>query len=227
MDHIGDSFLRVIVSFTVLLIIVRIIGKKQLGQLNIFTYITGMAIGSIAGDVAVHSTIELQDAVIAIILWGGLTFLVEIISIKLKRVNTLLNSQPTIVIKRGQIVYDKLKKMRLNTNDLMMLLRTNNVFSITQVEYAILEPNGDLSILKKQEYEEVTKKDMNLSLEPVINVPTVVISDGKILAKPLKELGKDENWLINELYKNNIKSQKEIIYAEIIKDGTLYFQKYE
>lgn len=115
--------------------------------------------------------------------------------------------------------------MRLNIDDLTMLLRTNNVFSITDVDYAILEPNGDLSILKKEENEPVTKKDMNIGLEVVKHIPSEIIADGKIVYKNLKELGKTKEWLNNELKNNAIDNIKDVFYAELQGDERLYIQK--
>lgn len=225
MESFLDSLLRVSVAFIMLHIIIRLIGNKQLGQLNIFTYITGIVIGSVAGDLLVHTSIKIMDAVTGIAIWGLLTIIFEFISMKLKGVCSVLNNQPMIVIKKGNIIYEKLKKNRLTIDELTMLLRTNNVFSVTEVEYAILEPNGELSILKKPGLETVVKDDLNIAVEKIKNVQTVLISEGKINKRNLREVNKSDTWLYKQLSKQHISTEKDVLYAELQSDDSLYVQK--
>jgi len=220
----NDLLLRVFLGFFVLLILTRLIGKKQLGQLNIFTYITGIAIGNMAGEMILHPEVKIINGILGMTVWTILIFIIEFVGLKSGKVRSVLDGEPTIVIKRGLIQYKELKKMRLNMDDLTMLLRTNKVFSIKDVDYAILEPNGDLSIFKKEEQKELTKKDMNVKLEKISYIPSEVIVDGKIVYKNLKELGKTEEWVNNELNANNVHSIKNVLYAELQSDESLYIQ---
>jgi len=198
---------RVLLGFVILLILVRTIGNKQLGQLNVFTYISGIVIGSMVGDIILHSDIKFWPSMAGVALWVALAIGVELASLKSIRVRELLDGQPIILIKKGRILYPALKRERLNIDDLTMMLRTNNVFSIADVDYAILEPNGDLSILQKKQ----TAK----------YIPTTVISEGKVISKNLRELNLTEEWLDTAL--GDIKIQ-DVLYAEIRKDGQLHVQ---
>lgn len=119
---------------------------------------------------------------------------------------------------------DRLKKMRLNLDDLSMLLRTNHVFSINDIEYAILEPNGELSILKKTNKEQPTREDLQITSEEIRYLQSEIISDGKIVHKNLKELGITTDWVYEQLRKNNINFPKDVLYAELQSDGKLYIQ---
>jgi len=204
---------RVSLGFVILLVLVRIIGNKQLGQLNVFTYISGIVIGSMLGDIILHSDIEFWPSITGIALWVGLAIFVEFIALKSIKFRELFDGQPIILIKKGKIIYSALKKERLNVDDLTMMLRTNSVFSVSEVDYAILEPNGDLSVLKKQSDSEY--------------LPTVVISEGRVISKNLKELGLDEGWLDDALNNLGIKNREDILYAEIQEDGRLYVQCWE
>lgn len=199
MDRILETSLRTIIGFSILLLLTRILGKKQMGQLTIFTYITGIALGNIAGDMVVHRDITITDGLTGLTLWAILTLIVEYISLKSSKARVLLDGQPTIVIKKGEIMNDKLAAQRLNIDDLTMLLRTNNVFSITDVEYAILEPNGQLSVLKKSDKEQVTRKDLNLPLNNILYIPTEIIVDGKLVAANLVEIGQTQEWLDQQI----------------------------
>jgi uncharacterized membrane protein YcaP (DUF421 family) len=120
---------------------------------------------------------------------------------------------------------DELKANRVNIDDLSMMLRKQNIFSINEVEYAILEPIGNLSIMKKPQEQQITKSDMSISLSTLKYLPSEIIVDGKIIYANLKELNLSETWLEAELKKQNISSIKNIFYAEIQSDGTLFIDK--
>ncbi len=225
MNNILETLLRTSVGFFVLLFLTRILGKKQMGQLTIFTYITGIALGNIAGDMVVHRDIRISDGITGLTSWAIFTLMVEYISLKSSKARVLLDGEPTIVIKKGEIIRDKLSSQRLNIDDLTMLLRTNNVFSINDVEYAILEPNGQLSVLKKQDKEQVTRKDLNLPQNNFLYIPTEIIVDGKLVKDNLYETGKSLEWLDTQLKQAGISFIKEVLYAELQSDGSLYINK--
>lgn len=225
MANVLETVMRTVIGFVILLALTRFIGKKQLGQLTIFTYITGIALGNIAGDMVVHRDIEIVDGIVGMSLWALFVFLVEFFSLKSTRIRVSLDGEPTIVIKKGEIMQNKLKKQRLNMDDLTMLLRTNNVFSICDVEYAILEPNGQLSILKKSDQQQITKKDMNITRKSSEIIPTEIIVDGKLVQKNLNEYGLTTSWLQNELSKAGISEVSEVFFAELQSDKNLYISK--
>lgn len=208
-----EILLRVIVGFVILLLLVRVVGNKQLGQLNVFTYISGIVIGSMVGDIILHSDIKLWRSMLGVALWVALAICVELVALKSIKARELLDGQPIILIKKGQIVHAALKKERMNIDDLTMMLRTNNVFAVAEVDYAILEPNGDLSVLKKQP-------------NPKKYIPTTLIMEGKVLAKNLQQLNLTEKWLDNALNHLNIKSKSDILYAEVQDNGQLHVQLY-
>jgi len=215
---------RASLGFAILLILVRVIGNKQLGQLNVFTYISGIVIGSMVADILLHNDLNYWSSMFGVAVWVGFVFCVEFASLKNVKMRELLDGQPIILVKDGIILYGALKKERLNIDDLTMMLRTNNVFSILDVAYAILEPNGDLSVLKKQEKETVTKDDMKIKLKRFKNIPTAVIIDGKVIMKNLAELKITESWLDGVLNDLNIRSKGDILYAEMQEDGQLHVQ---
>lgn len=225
MHTILETSLRTIIGFTVLLVLTRLLGKKLLGQLTFFTYITGIAMGNIAGDMVVHRDIKLIDGVSGLILWTALTFLVEFVSLKSSGARVLLDGEPTIVIKKGVIMQKELAAQRLNMDDLTMLLRNNNIFSIQDVDFAILEPNGRLSVLKKTMLEAVTKKDMQLQPENRIYLPTEIIVDGRVVQKNLKELNLDNEWVVQQISQAGINSVEEVFFAELQSEGSLYISR--
>jgi uncharacterized membrane protein YcaP (DUF421 family) len=219
-----DTAIRTLSGFAILLILTRLLGKKQLSQLTVFTYITGIALGNMAGEMMIHADVGIANGVVAMSVWCALTLAIEFVSLKSAKARVFLDGEPAIVIRKGQIIEKSLKKHRFNLDDLSMQLRLNQVFSVLDVEYAILEPNGALTVMKKPEKETVTKQDMKIAPEPAA-IPSEVITDGKVVAKNLPELGITPQFLEEELQKQNISNPKAVLYAELQRDGSLYIQK--
>jgi uncharacterized membrane protein YcaP (DUF421 family) len=225
METIITTSIRTLLGFFVLFLLTRVLGKKQLSQMTFFTYITGIALGNIAGDMVVHRDIKLIDGVTGLILWAALTFTLEFISLKSSKARVFLDGEPTIVIKNGKILEKAMASNKLNMDDLSMLLRTKNVFSVSDVDYAVLEPNGDLSVLKKVELEPVTKKDAQIAAIPRRYLPTELIVDGKIVKNNLRELNLSEEWLNQQLLLQGVHKLDDVFFAELQSDGTVYIDK--
>ena len=209
----------------VLLILTRLLGKKQMSQLTYFNYITGVTMGSVAGDFISEVNMPVVDALASLIAICILTELNSFIALKSTSYRKVMDGDDIILIKKGKIIKPALKSCRMSVNILLMLLRQSNTFSVEEVEYAILETNGSLSVMKRQQAQPIIKSDLDIKAEKIKNLPREVISDGKIMKANLKELNKDEEWLKNELRKNNIESVKDVFYAEVRSDGTLYISE--
>ena len=225
METIITTMLRTLLGFSVLFFLTRVLGKKQLSQMTFFTYITGIALGNIAGDMVVHRDIKLIDGVTGLTLWAFLTLAIEYVALKSAKARILLDGEPSIIIKQGKINEKVMKSNKLNMDDLTMLLRIKNIFSITEVDYAILEPNGQLSVLKKVEFENVINKDTGIPLQPRKFMPSELVVDGSIVKKNLTELNLSEDWLMNELKKKGINRIADTFYAELQSDGTVFAEK--
>ncbi|KGX85625.1 DUF421 domain-containing protein [Pontibacillus marinus] len=222
-----EMLLRTALSFIVLLVLTRILGHKQIGQLTFFNYVTGITFGSTAAEIMVNHDVSKLGGISSLTLWALLTFLVAYIGMKSGKARVLLDGQPTIVIKKGKLLKKALASQRLNIDDLSMMLRAKNIFTISEVDYAILEPNGQISVLKKPEYENPTREDFQFVPPPNLVVPSEVIVDGALVEKNLKELNVTRSWLNNQLHMNNVSSVKEVLYAELQKDRTLLVVKKE
>ena len=209
----------------VILILTRLLGKKQMSQLTYFNYITGVTMGSVAGDFISEVNMPVVDALASLIAICILTELNSFIALKSTSYRKVMDGDDIILIKKGKIIKPALKSCRMSVNILLMLLRQSNTFSVEEVEYAILETNGCLSVMKRQQAQPIIKSDLDIKAEKIKNLPREVISDGKIMKVNLKELNKDEEWLKNELRKNNIESVKDVFYAEVRSDGTLYISE--
>ena len=196
-----------------------------MSHLTFFNYTTGITIGSIAANMIHENDEPFWDDLISLTWWCILTFLIGYIGLKFGKLRQIIDGEPSILIKKGKIMKKQLKSNRVNMDDLSMLLRKQNIFSIKEVEYAILEPNGNLSVMKKLNEQQVTKSDMNIPLSPFKYIPSEIIVDGKVILDNLKELGLNEHWLDIQLKKQNISSIRDVFYAEIQNDGTLFIDK--
>lgn len=150
-----------------------------------------------------------------------------ILRLSITFITLLVVGEPRILVKKGQIMEDELRKVRLDMDALNALLRKKNVFSLSDVDYAIFETDGTLSVMKKESKQSVTKSDLN-KIQPntsIFPISTSVISDGKVKEKNLKQLNLNRQWLEKQLRSSGVHSISDVFYAEIQKDGTLYIDQ--
>jgi len=222
MESVWETALKTLLGFSVLLLLTRLLAKKQLSQMTLFTYITGFALGNIAGEMVLDNKIRIADGITALALWAMLTYGIEHLSLKSPKARVLLDGEPTIVIRNGKILERAMASCKLNMDDLTMLLREKNVFSVREVDYAILEPNGKLSVMKKPEYDFVTRKDLNVPYSRPAYMPTELVVDGHVVARNLRELDLSREWLERELRKFGAQSAHDVYFAELESDGTVH-----
>nr|WP_244888174.1 DUF421 domain-containing protein [[Bacillus] enclensis] len=211
-------------SFLVLLLLARLLGRKQLSQLTFFNYITGISIGSIAADIAGESGTPFLNGLTSLIWWSFLSFLVGYISLKSSKVRVVLDGEPLIVIKKGKILEDTLKKLHLNMDDLSMMLREKGLFSMKAVETAVFEPDGKLSVILKPAYQSVTREDQNIVKTPPTYIPSELIVDGKVVEQNLKEVGVTKDWIDMQLDKLQL-NRSDVFYMEMQEDGSLFIDR--
>jgi uncharacterized membrane protein YcaP (DUF421 family) len=219
-------FVRSIIGFFTLLIFARIIGKEQISQLTFFDYILGITIGSIAAELTVDLSSRAWPHWVALVVWAALGLLMEIITLKWRYAAKYFEGEPTIVIMNGMIMENVLKKSRYRVSDILELLRNKDIFDLNEVAYAILEPNGNISVLKKPEYLPLTRKDMNIKSKPS-GVATEMIYDGIVIEENLGQLNKDKKWLYSQLKVKGIKDPSEVFLLTLDPGGNLYIDKYE
>lgn len=216
---------RSIIGFFSLLIFTKILGKQQISQLTFFDYTLGITIGSIAATLTTDLSSRAWPHWVGLIAWAALSYLMEVVTVKWIKVAEYVDGKPTVVIKKGKIMEDSLKKMKFRVSDLLSLLRNKNVFDLSEIEYAILEPNGQVSIMLKSENQPLTPKDMNIVTKPLI-LGTELIYDGVILDENLRSINKGREWLMNELKSYNVKDVSEVLLARVSPKGSLYVDKY-
>lgn len=219
--------LRILLSFLTMLLMTRIMGRKEISQMTFFNFVSAISIGSIGANLAVNQNLSILNGVLALAGWGIITIIMDLFDIHSKKARAVLEGEPLIVMKDGQIMEKALRKVRLDIDALNAMLRQKNIFSLTDVEYAILENNGELSVMKKGSKQFLTKSDLNIQNDDIQYYPisTGVISDGKVNFNNLSKLKLSEEWLEEQLSNKGITSVSDIFYAEIQRDGTLYIDK--
>lgn len=225
--YVIEVILRVTISFLVLFLLARMMGRKEISQMTFFNWTSAIGIGSITANLAVNQNLSIRNGVIALIVWTFFTLLMDMVDIKSKRGRKVTTGVPLIVVRNGQIMEGALKNARLDIDSLRAMLRQKNAFSLTDVDYAILETNGQLSVLKKVNKQPATQSDISgvSATTTLFPLATEVISDGKINKENLSKLKLDHSWLDQELKKANIQSVSDVFYAEVQQDGSLYFDK--
>ncbi|OPJ59854.1 YetF domain-containing protein [Clostridium oryzae] len=217
---------RSIIAFFTLLIFTKILGKQQISQLTFFDYVLGITIGSIAASLTTDLSSRAWPHWVGLFCWSVLGYLMEYITMKSRYAAKYIEGEPTIVIMNGKIMEDTLRKMKYRVSDIMELLRNKDVFDLVQVDFAIIEPNGQLSVLKKPEYDNIKAKDMNVVCQPS-GISTELIYDGILIEENLRQLDKDKNWIIDQLHAQGINDISEVFIATLNPAGSLYIDKYE
>ncbi|WP_340017605.1 DUF421 domain-containing protein [Paenibacillus sp. FSL H3-0457] len=211
---------RSIIAFLTLIIYTRVLGKQQMGNLTYFDYINGITIGSIAGTFATDLSSKAWIHFVALTIFTIITIIFQYITLKNRTISKLMDSDPTLIIQNGKILEQNLSKMRVKFDELTMMLRQKDVFDITTLDYAILEPDGSLSVVLKPENQPVTAKDINMH-PPKSKLMTEIIIDGLLIKQNLEERHKDINWLSEQLKKQKITIQ-DIAFAAILPNDKLY-----
>ena len=202
-----------------LFIIAKVTGHKQISQLDFFDYITGITIGSIAAELATELEKPLNP-LIAMIVYGIVAISLSIIAQKKQKLRKYINGTPTIIMDNGKLYRSNMKKAKLELSEFMVLCRQEGYFNINDIQTAIFEYNGKMTILPKSNKRPLTPEDMNIQVEKS-EILTEIIMDGHILHENLKRHGLDLTWLDKQLKKQNFKSANEIFLGLCDKKNNL------
>jgi uncharacterized membrane protein YcaP (DUF421 family) len=204
---------ELIVGYVVLLFTTKILGKTQITQITAFEFISAIVLGELVGNALYDNNIGIFQILFAVALWGALIYITEMITQKKKKSRAVLEGKPSLVIAQGKILRDKMKENKLDINQLQHLLRSKGAFSIREVEYAVLETDGTVSVLKKSPYELPTRQDHQMP-EQLVSLPVTLILDGEVIWDNLKEFGFSKEWLQNQIQSFGAKEYKDVLYAE-------------
>lgn len=217
--------IRTLILYATVVMSVRIMGKRQIGEMQPSELVVAIMISDLASVPMQSIDIPLVAGIIPVLtLIVGEVFM-AFISLKSRRARRIITGEPSILIYDGHVNEKELGKQRFNLNDLLEQLRINGYPDISDVEAAILETNGQLSIIPKTEARPVTVGDMNLKKAVKEKLPFMLISDGEINSAELKRSGKSEKWLTEELKKRNINSYTEVFILSLDSEEGIFVQK--
>lgn len=213
--------LRAVVTVMWLMLISKLMGQREVGSMNMFDFVVAITIGSVASSHLVDSEVPMMGSLISIAAIGAVDIVLAFLSLKHSRLRRVVQDESIMLIENGQIRYDMLAKTMYNLDDLLAGLRLKNYPNIHDVEFAFLEPNGQLSVIPKSQARPVTPADLGLATE-YEGRPVVLIEDGNILAGNLKDIGLTKKWLFDELAKQGIHDPQDLAAVILDTKGRLY-----
>lgn len=217
--------LRTLLAVVVLFVMTKLLGKRQVSQLSLFEYITGITIGSLAAYISLDLDQNWYLGLVSLTVWVLVTLGIEVLQLKSKAIRDFVDSKATILIKDGKILEENLKKERISADELMENLRRKNVFQAANVEFAVMEPSGDINVLLTRENQPLTPKHLGIKVAPE-QEPQVVIMDGEILNEPLATIGLNRDWLDTELEKIGVAIEN-VFLGQVDSYGQLYVDLFD
>lgn len=217
--------LTALFSVVALFIITKIMGHKQVAQLDFFDYISGITIGSIGAELATDLEAPWQS-LIALVVYGVVSFLLSMITSKFAKTRKYINGTPSIIMDNGKLYRKNLKKAKLDLSEFMLLCREQGYFDLNEIQTVVFEQTGKFSILPKSENRPATPSDLKLEVKPS-KIAVEVIMDGRVSDGNLKRMGLNMEWLEKQLKKQGYKSEKEIFLAICDSDNQLTLFAYE
>lgn len=224
MDKLLTIVLKGSIAVVYLFLVIKMLGKKQISELNIFDYIIGLSLGNIAAEMTVNKDITITIGLLAMTIYGLFSLFVSFITSKSIIARRFITGFPVVIIEDGKISRVQLKKCKLDINDLLQDARESGYFDISEINYAIMEPSGKISFLPKAKFHPITPNDMNLKIDQNGIVANLII-DGNIMENNLKAIGHDKKWLLKRLEKEGYKNPNDLLLVVCDKKEKLTIYK--
>lgn len=219
--ELWSIFLRTVFIYFTVVIVMRILGKREVGELSILDLIVSFMIADIS-SMAIETHLSMTHVLLPIFTLAALQIVISFISLKSRKFRKIVDGEPSIIIKNGQIQDSIMKKIRYNMDDLLMQLRQKSVFDVADVEFAVLETDGELSVFPKHP---VRQEDSIRHSSISWGIPVPLIIDGKVQDEGLEEINQNRFWLKRELKKHGVKEFKEVYFASISSSGDFFINK--
>ncbi|CAI8973415.1 putative membrane protein [Brevibacillus sp. IT-7CA2] len=231
MDNLTMVLLRTLFSYFFLLILVRLMGKRELGKLSVFDVVISIMLAEMAALAIEDVDKPALRFYLPMLLIALLEVAFAYLSLKSKKFRDTVDGSADLIIENGQIREQAMRRNRLNMDDLMVHLRQKDVKNIADVEFALLEPTGQMSVFLKEQKEKITREDLSLMMKPQVGpvsykgLPIPLILDGKVRTEALNKIGQNQLWLKREIRKYGIKDIREVSFCSIDERGIMYLDK--
>lgn len=219
-------FVRTVILYFAILISMRIMGKRQLGEMEISEFIVAALIADLAATPLQDIGIPLLNGLVPIIIMFCFEIIIAGLNMRSVKLRKLTYGKPEIIVRGGKIIREAMHKNRFTLDELMQELRAQGLTDTAQVEYAVLETNGQLSIILKSGNQPATASQMGVDADDV-SYAHIIINEGRILDNNLKLLGRDRRWLENELKRQNLRSADEVYILTLSENGSVFCQAKE
>lgn len=216
-------FIRVLILYTTVLFFLRVLGKRQVSTLQPSELVTIILLADVAAIPMATPGTPLVNGLIGLFALLVASYTISYVSMKSMRLRAFISGRPTIVIANGRIVEDAMKELRYTINDLLEQLRTLGYPDVQDIEFGVLETNGQLSVIPKSQKRPVTPEDLGVETS-YEGLPTPLIVDGYVDEQNLRQIGLDVNWLLGELAQRGISSPRDVLYASLDTKGNLFCQ---
>ena len=208
--------LTALLSVVALFVITKIMGHKQVAQLDFFDYVSGITIGSIGAELATELD-EPWKPLVALLVWGAASIILNLITSKIPGARKYINGTPTILMHEGKIYRENLRKARLDLSEFLLLCRERGFFDLEDIQTAVFEHNGKLSVLPRSARRPATPEDLKIATRAA-HIGVELIMDGRIMGENLSRIGRDERWLRGEIKRQGYGAESEIFLA-IFREG--------
>lgn len=216
-------FTRVLILYGLVVIVMRMMGKRQIAEMQPFELVITIMIADLAATPMENSGVPLLNGVIPIVTLLSVQVIVSYVSLKSEIFREIVCGKPSIIINKGNIVQSEVTRLRINMNDLLEQLRSKNYLNLSDVDYAILETNGQFTIIPKAEKRNVITSDLGIAVGPQ-ELPITLIVDGQLIEKNLQKSGHDRQWVMNQLKKENIEKIEDVFFAFLSSERIFYAQ---
>lgn len=216
--------IRAVVIFLWLFLMTKLMGQRQIGRLTLLDFIISITVGSTIAGALNNPMVSISSVLLTIGTFTVIDILINYISLKNSKLRRIFQDEPIILIKNGKILEDTMRKARMNIDDLLMELRLKKLPDLSDTEFAVLESNGKISVIPKSQARTLKPKDLNINTK-YEGYPVMIIEDGNILEDNLKENNLDRRWLYNELGKQGLASENEVVAAMLDTQGRLFVSR--
>lgn len=215
---------RAFVAYVFLFGIIKFLGQRTMSNLQAQDFLFAIVIGDVIGEPLINGDMSLTGPVTVALTLTGIHYILTLMVLKSSKIRRFVDEEPLILVSQGKILRNMMRKTKVTLDMLLMSARMKNVTRMSDVELAILEPNGEISIITKAGANPITPDDLNMHTKEV-KMPAVLIEDGHVLQKNLSAHELSEDWLKKELKSRGIESPREVFLALLESDGTLYISR--
>jgi len=214
--------LRTFASIVILFILTKVLGKRQISELSLFEYITGISIGNIAAYISLDLDNLWYLGIVSLVVWVSVSVGIELWTLKSRPVRNVVDGRGTVLIQNGQLSKKKMRKERITLDELLEQLRQKDVYRVADVEFAVMESSGELNVQLKKEHQPLTPAMLGWTMSKE-SQPYSIIMDGHVIPEELQLSGHSEDWLNHELKRYKLKLE-DVFLAQLDSDGQVTFQ---